>query len=359
MTYYHTKYGSYKKKKRFPSFLKVFFIILLLIVLAGSALIYHLAFRSNVWVKDGNTTYIHIPGNADFSAVKNIFYEHGLIIHRKNFEWLAKKKNYPKNIHPGRYELKKGMSNNELINLLRSGKQEPINVIFNNIRTREELAKRIAQQIEADSAKIVSILNDSAFVKGFNLTTKTVKIIFIPNTYEFYWNTSAEEFIKRMYREYNKYWNDKRLKKIEQLDMTRNEVMTLASIVEKETNKNDEKARIAGVYMNRLERGWRLQADPTLVYAARDFSIKRVLNEHKEIDSPYNTYKYSGLPPAPICMPSIASIDAVLNYEDHGYFYFAAKPDMSGYHNFAKSIYQHNRNAAEYQKALDKLNIKK
>ncbi|MCF8303922.1 MAG: endolytic transglycosylase MltG [Bacteroidales bacterium] len=342
-----------------PAFIKVVLTLIVLAIIAGGILVYHVAFRPNVWVKEGEKTYVYIPTNANFEEVKDVFYERGLIIHRKNFEWLAKKKNYPSNIYPGRYEIKDDMSNNELINLLRSGKQEPVELIFNNIRTRQELAQLVSEQIEADSAEIVELLNDSAFVRQFNLTPETSKIMFIPNTYEFYWNTSAKEFIKRMYREYNKFWNEERMEKLKKLDMTRNEVVTLASIVEKETNKNDEKDRIAGVYLNRLQKGWRLQADPTLVYAARDFSIKRVLNEHKEIDSPYNTYKYTGLPPAPICIPSISSIKAVLNYEDHDYMYFSAKADMSGYHNFAKNIYQHNRNAKEYQKALDELNIKK
>ncbi len=191
------------------------------------------------------------------------------------------------------------------------------------------------------------------------LSPESASSIYIPNTYEFYWNTLAEGFVKRMHEEYLRFWNADRKSKAVELDMTVPEVITLASIVEKESNKNDEKPIIAGVYINRLEKGWRLQADPTLIYALNDYSIKRVLNVHLDYDSPYNTYKYGGLPPGPICIPSISSVDAVLNNKNEGYLYFCAKDDLSGYHAFAKTNRQHNRNAKKYQAALNKMRIYK
>jgi UPF0755 protein len=191
------------------------------------------------------------------------------------------------------------------------------------------------------------------------MTPENISIIFIPDTYEFYWNTSAKGFVTRMHEEYLRFWNANRTGKAEELEMTIPEIVTLASIVEKETNKNDEKPMIAGVYINRLDKGWRLQADPTLIYALNDYNIKRVLNIHKEFDSPFNTYKHGGLPPSPICIPSISSIEAVLNNQNEGYLFFCAKDDLSGYHVFARSNTQHNKNARKYQKALDKMRIYK
>jgi UPF0755 protein len=272
---------------------------------------------------------------------------------------VALRKNYPEHVKPGRYIVEQGMNNVELVNMLRAGLQTPVMLTFNNLRNIEQLGQRIGQQIEADSSAIVDLLKDSVYISRFNLNSYTIPALFIPNTYEFYWNTDANQFIDRMYQEYQRFWNDERLEKANNLEMTIAEVTTLASIIEKETVKDDEKARIAGVYINRLESKWLLQADPTLVFALGDFTIRRVLNEYKKIDSPYNTYKYLGLPPGPICIPSIASIEAVLNYEDHDFFFFCAKDDMSGYHVFAATVTEHNRNARKYQRALDAMQIKK
>jgi UPF0755 protein len=296
---------------------------------------------------------IYIPSESDYDDVKHILYSHGVILNRNSFEWLSERKKYPELVKAGHYLIKDGMSNDELINMLRSGEQVPVKVIFNNIRTREQFAKKIGEQLEADSASVIALLNDSAYIGQFGLVTETALTLFLPNTYEFYWNTDAEQFMERMNREYMTFWEGERERKAEALDLSRQEVVILASIVEKETNMNDEKATISGVYVNRLNRNWRLQADPTLVYASGDFGITRVLNVHKEIDSPYNTYKYPGLPPGPICIPSIASIDAVLNTEDHDYLFFCAKDDLSGYHVFARSITQHNRNARAYRRAIE------
>ncbi len=359
MAYYHPKYARNIKKKR--SILHKFIIytlgILIIAALIVGYLLYKVIYSPNVWLNKEEQTAIYIPTNSNFEDVKTILYENGIIINRKNFEWLAEKKKYPGNIKAGKFLIKKDINNLVLINLLRSGKNEAVKVIFNNIRTKEQLANRISEQIEADKKSILSLLNDTSFIEKLGLTPKTVTTIFIPNTYEFFWNTNANQFIKRMYSESKNFWTDERKNKAGELKMTTNEIITLASIIEQETSKNDEKPIIAGVYINRLNKGWRLQADPTLIFALGDYGIKRVLNEHKEIDSPYNTYKIKGLPPGPICIPSIASINAVLNYDKNNYLYFCAKDDLSGYHSFAKTNAQHMKNARAYQKALNKMRI--
>jgi UPF0755 protein len=355
MVYYHSKYGFQKKRKRSPwaRFLYLLLTILILAALIIAYFGYGIIFKNNVWVPEGETVSIYIPSNADYEEVKTILYSNGVIVNRNTFEWLAKRKKYPELIKPGHYVISEGMSNDELVNMLRSGDQVPVNVIFNNIRTKPELARRVSDQIEADSLSIISLLNDSVYLSRAGVNMETALTLFIPNTYEFYWNTTAEQFMDRMKRESESFWTQERRSKAAEAGLSQEEVIILASIVEKETNKNDEKARIAGVYKNRLDAGWRLQADPTLVYASGDFGLTRVLNIHKRIDSPYNTYMYMGLPPGPICIPSIASLEAVLNYEQHKYFFFCAKDDLSGYHVFAETVTQHNRNARDYRKAIE------
>ncbi len=360
MSYYHSKYGvNRKRKKSYRKFLITFIVTILLFGSVGGYLLYQIIYKSNVWTPGGKNVSIYIPTNSNFDDVQQILYEKGLIIHRNNFVWWAKKKNYPDLIKPGHYIIHNNMNNDGLIKLLRSGNQVPVKVIFNNIRDIYQLAGRISKQIEADSASLVKEFMNEELLTKMGLTEKTISTIFIPNTYEFYWNTSAKGFVNRMYEEYLGFWNTNRTNRAAELGMTIPEVIILASIVEKETNKVDEKPLIAGVYINRLEKGWRLQADPTLIYALNDYSIKRVLNVHKELDSPYNTYKFGGLPPGPICIPSISSIDAVLMNKNDGYLYFCAKDDMSGYHVFAKTNSQHNRNAKKYQAAMDKMRIYK
>ncbi len=360
MSFYHSHYGvSRKKKKPYGKILIWVIIVIILVGTSGGYLFYRMIYKPNVWTSDGKNVSIYIPTGSDFDDVKMLLFEKGLIVHRNNFNWWAEKKKYPDLIKPGHYVLKNGMTNDDLIKLLRSGDQEPVKVIFNNIRDINQLAGRISKQIEADSVSIISELTDVEALNTMGLSPENISIIFIPDTYEFYWNTSAKGFVQRMYEEYLGFWNTSRIDQAEKLGMTVPEVVILASIVEKETNKRDEKPLIAGVYINRLDKGWRLQADPTLIYALNDYNIKRVLNIHKELDSPYNTYKHGGLPPGPICIPSISSIDAVLNNQNDGYLFFCAKDDLSGYHAFARTNTQHNRNARKYQKALDAMRIYK
>lgn len=247
------------------------------------------------------------------------------------------------------------MSNNELINLLRSGHQTPVNLVFNKLRIKSQLAGKVAKQLEADSTSIMHLINNPVFLTKYDLDTSNVMAVFIPNTYEFFWNTNAEQFFDRMYSEYQRFWTDTRKEKQRKTKLTPIEVVILASIVEEESNKNAEKPTISGVYLNRLKKQIPLQADPTIKFALGNFEIKRVLKKHLEVNSPYNTYKNRGLPPGPICLPSIATIDAVLNFENHKYLYFCAKDDFSGYHVFSNTLQQHNQNAIRYQKALSKL----
>jgi len=359
MTGKNKKRGKAKKKKMNR---RVILAIFAALVIIGSIKLYRLydkVYGVNVNPGHRDVTYLHIPTGANMEDVMQRISQQQLLEDVDEFKWLAQKKNYPNHIHPGRYRIEKQMSNNALINRLRSGQQEPVDLTFNNIRTKEQLAGVVSDYIEADSSALLSLMNDRKFLRQFDMTPRTAAAMFIPNTYEFWWNTSAREFIKRMHREYDRFWGEEKQEKAREISLTPVEVTTLASIVDEETIHDDEMPDIAGVYINRLNRGMRLQADPTIKFAINDFTIKRVLKKHLETDSPYNTYRNAGLPPGPISIPSIAAIESVLNYNDHNYLYFAAKPDFSGYHNFSRSHRQHINNARKYQRALNRNNIMK
>lgn len=349
---------SKPKKKRIGLTIIVVLAILFIFALAFGYWFYRMAMAPNVKTTDGKDAVVFIHTGSDYEQAKQALFDADILISTKTFEWVAKKKEYPEHIKPGRYVIPNGASNNRLVNMLRGGLQTPVMVSFNNIRNVDQLAGRISKQIEADSMSIASLLHNKEYIKGLGFNNYTIPALFIPNTYEYYWDTDAQEFVYRMQQEYEKFWNEERLGKATKLGLKPDQVSTLASIVCKETNKTDEMPRIAGVYLNRLKNGWLLQADPTLIFALNDFSIKRVLNIHKEVESPYNTYKYAGLPPGPICIPSLVAINSVLDAENHNYFYFCAKEDFSGYHNFAKTLAEHNRNAIKYQQALNKRGIK-
>jgi UPF0755 protein len=331
--------------------------ILAIVVSIGGFLLYKNFFAPNVTVHTG-PMYIYIPTNSTFSDVVDILKKQDFLKNEKSFVWTAGEMKYIGNIKPGKYQLRPGMSNKDLVRLLKSGKQTPVRLVFNNIRTKDELAGRISEQIEATSLTILNLLNDDDYVKKLGFTPDNVLALFIPNTYEVYWNTSADKFLQRMKKEYDKFWTAERMNKAEEIGLKRIQVSVLASIVQQESIMEDEKPTIAGVYMNRLKKNWKLEADPTLVYALGDFTVNRILNVYKKIVSPYNTYMYTGLPPGPICLPTISSIDAVLNYVRHDYFYFCAKDDFSGYHAFAASYAQHLVNARRFQQALNRRGIK-
>jgi len=298
-----------------------------------------------------------IPENASFRQVTDSLKINDVLGNYKAFHWVSKKKSYPETVKPGRYHIKKGMNTNQVVNILRSGLQEPVDVTFNNVIFNEDLAGKVSKYIQADSVSILNLFKDEEKIKDYGFTPENFRAMFIPNTYEFYWTTSADEFADRMKKEYEKFWTDERRQKADSIGLTPPEVITLASIVQAETNKSDELPRVAGLYINRLKRGIPLQADPTVKYAMGDFSLRRILNSHLEIDSPYNTYKNAGLPPGPINFPERNAIEAVLNYEHHNYIYMAAKEDFSGYHNFAATLAQHNRNAEKYRAALNERKI--
>ena len=287
----------------------------------------------------------------------------GFIDNQEDFLWVAEQKKFSK-VKGGKYQLTEGMSNNDLINLLRSGNQIPVKVSFNNQNTLQSLAGRIATQIEADSTSLMKAFTDKKFIFTQGIRDQQVLEFFIPNTYEFFWNTSAEKFRDRMVKESNRFWNDSRLGKAKALNMTPSEVMTLASIVYKETPKAIEQPRVAGLYLNRIKKGMPLQADPTIIYILKqqygqDFVVKRVLFKDLKIKSPYNTYLHRGVPPSLIAMPDITAIDAVLNYERHDYLYMCVNVEKFGYHAFASSMKQHTRNAKKYQRWLNKQGIRR
>jgi UPF0755 protein len=336
-------------------------IVLVILILAIVGIkffsIYKKAYIPNVELNDGKEIYVFIHTGWNYDSVYNNFEQTGFLKNTKTFNWTAKKKNYLNHVHPGRYKISNKMSNNELVNKLRSGNQDVVQLTFNNIKTLKELAENISEQLEPGIDEFYTEFSDATVQKKYGFNSYTLSAMFIPNTYEFYWNTRPEEFIERMYKEYNRFWNNSRKSKAQKIGLSPNEVITLASIVEEETLKDDEKPKVAGVYLNRLEINMRLQADPTVVFAVGDFSIRRVLIKHKKVKSPYNTYMNNGLPPGPICLPEISSIDAVLNYKKHKYLYFCAKPDFSGYHSFAKTYKEHTKNARAYQRELNKRRI--
>ena len=305
---------------------------------------------------------VYIPTGSDIEEVLRILEPH--LEDTGNFYRVARQKKYDANIKPGRYILYKGMNNNDIVNVLRS-RNTPITVAFNNQETLSALAGRIATQIEADSASLQAALTDPEFLSAKGFTTDDGLSMYLPNSYEFYWNTSADGFRERMAEEYERFWNTERLQKAEALKLTPVEVTSLAAIVQKETAKVDERPRVAGVYLNRIRKGMKLQADPTVIFAIKkstgnyDTVIKRVLYRDLRIDSPYNTYKYSGIPPGPITMPDISSIEAVLNSEKHNYLYFVVDVKRFGYHMFASSLSQHNRNKAQYIRWLNERKIKR
>ena len=353
--------SSNLKKRGISKFKKIFIASLIICLISGFGLIYF--YYKSVYVHNINLKnqepYIYIKTGSNFEDVKNLLAEKNVLLNVASFEWLAKQKNYVDRIKPGKYKLENGMTNNQLVNKLRAGNQEPVNITINNIRTKYELISKVSKILEADSNQLKSILENDHELEKIKLNSDNIISLFIPNTYQFFWNTSAEEFFARMINESDKFWNKLRLEKLGKLNLSRAEVITLASIVEKESNYFPERPIIASVYLNRVRKGMKLQADPTVVYAVGDFSINRVLDIHLKKDSPYNTYMYQGLPPGPISIPSANAIDAVLKNEKTPYIYFCAKEDFSGKHNFAANYIQHSNNANKFRKALNKRKIYK
>lgn len=315
--------------------------------------------RPNVKLNGRSSAYLYIRTGSTFADVLKALKDSSFVVDIKSFDWVARQKSYPQLVKAGRFKISNGMSNNQLINMLRSGSQEPVKITIGKVRSIKRLAELVGNKLEMSDEDLYMLLTDNMFLSKMGKTQETVFTLFISDTYYFNWNTSAEQFVERMYAESVKFWNESRREQAKDVNLTPDEAYTLASIVEEETIKNDEKPDVAGVYLNRIRIGMPLQADPTVKYAVGDFELKRILNKHLEVESPYNTYKHRGLPPGPICIPSKSSIDAVLNYNKHKYLYFCAKDDFSGYHAFARTLIEHNVNAEKYRKALNKNKIYK
>jgi UPF0755 protein len=333
------------------------FLFIAVIVAACGTIAYRMLYMPNF--NAAGTTYVHIyEDNRDFRALCKELRDSAGCKNIRLFELLAEWRKYPENMKPGRYAVEPGMNNNTFLNRLRRGQQAPVRLTFNNIRLTSDLTDRISAQLMLDRDDLSAYLADEEYCRSLGFNTVTVKSMFIPNTYEVYWTIPADKLMERMKREYDAFWTVDRLRKADDLHLSPVEVSILASIVEEETAIPDEYPVIAGLYINRLLKGIPLQADPTVKYAVGDFSLKRILNKHLAVDSPYNTYLHEGLPPGPIRFPSVKGMDAVLNRTRHHYLYMCAKEDFSGRHRFAVTLKEHNRNADKYRAELNRRGIR-
>jgi UPF0755 protein len=305
---------------------------------------------------EGNYIYIHTGSTYD-EVIKTLKDE-GFVRDINSFELLAKEAGYKDHVRSGKYKITKGMSNFSIVRLLRSGKQTPVKIVINKLRTKQDFINLIATNLEADSNVLNHIAADTVYLAQYGLDPNTFMCAIMPNTYEFYWDVSAEKVFQKIAKSYVVFWTDERKQKAQHLGLTPQKIIIVASIVEEETNKNDEKSTIASVYLNRIKKGMKLQADPTARFAYGDFTIKRITSVQTNFVSPYNTYQVTGLPPGPICTPSEKSIDAVLNAAKTDYIFFCAKEDFSGYHNFAATSAQHAHNAQLYHDALNARGIR-
>jgi len=344
------------KKKRSKTWIKLISMIGM-VLLAVFLYFVYIFFAPNIFPKTDEKAFLCIPDSSNFEDVISIMEKEAKVSNTTSFKQVASLLKYGKKIRSGRYELKTGMNNFQLVRILRSGRQTPVQLSFNNIRTKEQLAARLSSQLMADSVSILNLLNDTALLASYNLNPNTSITYFIPNTYEVFWNTNANKLFERMMKEYDTFWTEERKAKAAAIPLTQTEVSTLASIVEEETNNKKDRPMVAGLYINRLKTGMPLQADPTVKFALGDFSIKRVLNTHLRSNSPYNTYKNIGLPPGPIRVSTPAGIDAVLNFSHHNYIYMCASETLNGEHKFAVTYAEHTINANEYQKELNERKI--
>lgn len=330
-------------------------LILLLMVFGIDAILK--VYRANIDLKGKKEAFLLIRTGWEFPQVVAELRRQGWIQNEASFQWTAEKVNYPEKVKPGRYQLTEGMNNFKLVRLLASGRQTPVKLTFNKFRTIETFVSAVCKKIEADSNELKQYLTDDVYLRPYGLNAKNALSLFIPNTYEFYWNTSAASFIKKMEEAHKKFWTAERREAAKRLGLDATQVMVLASIVEEESENKQERPIIAGVYLNRLKLPMPLQADPTVRFAWQDFTIKRVTGKHIAIQSEFNTYKREGLPPGPICIPSISSIEAVLYPSTHRYLYFCASDKLNGTHNFAETYAMHQLNARKYQAELDRRGI--
>lgn len=346
-----------KKKKTSKRSILIGIVTTCLFLLAGAVFWgYYLVLEPNF--KLSKTVYVYIDNKKDFSNLCQQLQDSAGCKHIGSFKQLAALVEYPEKMRTGRYAVKPGMDNLALLKDLLHGHQAATRLTFNNIRFKKDLAERLAEQLMVGEDELLSLLNDSIYCDSLGFSPETITALFIPNTYEVYWNIPADKLIERMKKEYNAFWSPERKAKAKEIGFTPIEVAVLASIVEEETASRDEYPIVAGLYINRLHVGMPLQADPTVKFAVGDFTLKRILFEHLEVDSPYNTYKHTGLPPGPLRMSTIKGMDAVLNYMQHNYLYMCAKEDFSGRHNFAATLAEHSRNAARYRAELNRRGIR-
>ena len=348
-----------ENKKSSPFKYRLILLIALTIgIIAGyyGLKFYKIYFAGNV---TGKEKYLYVRTGSNLDNLVSEIKQKDILSDPGSFLEAAEKMNLAKSLKPGRYLLTKGMNNRSIVNMLKSGNQDAVILKFQNLRKKENFAAFLPANLEPDSLTFIRLLDSAALIEKYGFNTDNSYVMFIPNTYEMYWNTTAPEFVDRMHNEYEKFWNGERKQKAAALNLTPIQVSILASIVDAEALYDKEMPIIAGLYLNRLNKGILLQADPTVIFANDDFTVKRVTNALLNVQSKYNTYKYAGLPPGPIMMPSIKAIDAVLNHDSNNYIYMCAKEDFSGYHNFAVTVQEHERNAKKYRDALNKRNIYK
>ena len=329
----------------------------LITITLGGLIVAYFAYNSIFGAYVEENISFTIPSQSTYEEVYEKLDDYKLIKNKFLFNILVNKMNYPNNIYSGKYDLEKGNSLYDVLVKLRGAHQTPIKLTINNVNFKQDLAGKIGQQLEIDSINFLKFIEDDSLISKIGYNKDNILCLFIPNTYEVYWNISLHSLIEKFEKEHQAFWNETRTKKAKALGLTPNQAFILASIVEKEYKYADERKRIAGVYINRIKMGMKLQADPTVKFAIGDLSLKRVLTVHTEYDNPYNTYFYAGLPPGPICLPETSTIDDVLNAEAHNYIYFCAKADLSGYHTFNSNYNQHLNAAKLYQAALNKLKI--
>ncbi|HSH65547.1 MAG TPA: endolytic transglycosylase MltG [Bacteroidia bacterium] len=344
-----------KKKSWLAVVIKIVLITVLIVGGIGGYLAYRFIYMPNINLKDKKSTIIYIPTGSSFEDVVSILNDHELLKDSASFKWLAKEKKYDVAVKPGKYRVLAKMNNSALINLLRLGKQEAIEINFSGLHTVDEFIARVGRRIEADSNALSDAVNNEQYIGKYGFTKDNIQTFFIPGEYEFYWNTSVDEFFQRMAKEYKAFWNTSRKQRAKAIGLSQTEVYILASIVQGEQCcDKEEKKTIAGLYINRLKKGMPLQSDPTVIFAIGNFNIQRVTTEQiKSTDSRYNTYQHEGLPPGPIGFAQESSIDAVLNYIPSDYIYMCAKDDLTGKHCFSKTFEQHKIYAKKYWKALD------
>ncbi|MFN8276541.1 MAG: endolytic transglycosylase MltG [Chitinophagales bacterium] len=335
---------------------KGLFIIVLLALAAG--FLGYVVFLQNNMAPSSTRPVLNIPTGSDFNTVLQLMKERHLLKSTRTFACIAKWRGYDRAVKPGHYVFNRTMSNRELVNMLKSGNQTPVKLVIYNIRTPQEFAGLLGRTLELDSNDVLKHFSNPTFCNERGVDTDAVLSLFVTDNYELFWNVGWEGFLDKMEAARNRFWQGERMAKAAKLGLQQNEIVTLASIVEKECIFDKELPTVAGVYLNRLKIGMPLQADPTLLYALRDFSARRVWNYHKNYDSRYNTYLHAGLPPGPICTPRKKSIDAVLNYETHDYLYFCANPDLSGYSIFSKTLDEQNRVAKMYRDKVNKMGVK-